>query len=90
MSEAGLIDKNPRVITTGLPMASNGNSAGTSVSQSNRYSAGTDIRLNPNALYAQAESQHSSVSLQDNRDYSRQLQVSFLFSFFLFLFFLFG
>jgi hypothetical protein len=76
MSEAGLIDKNPRIITTGLPNGSSGNSAGTSLSQSNRYSVGTDIRLNPNAIYTQAESQHSSVSLQDNRDYSRQLQVS--------------
>jgi hypothetical protein len=76
MSQAGLIDKNPRIVTTGLPAGSNGNSAGTSLSQTNRYSAGTDLRLNPNALYTQPEAQHSSVSLQDNRDYSRQLQVS--------------
>lgn len=76
MSQAGLIDKNPRIITTGLPGGSNANSAGTSLSQNNRYSAGTDIRLNPNAIYTHEESQHSNVSLQDNRDYSRQLQVS--------------
>jgi len=76
MSQAGLIDKNPRVVTAGLPVGSNANSAGTSLSQSNRYSAGTDLRLNPNAIYTHEESQHSSVSLQDNRDYSRQLQVS--------------
>ncbi|KAF7514424.1 hypothetical protein GJ744_000194 [Endocarpon pusillum] len=75
MSQAGLIDKNPRIVTTGLPIGSNSNSAGTSLSPSNRYSAGTDLRLNPNAIYTCEESQHSSVSLQDNRDYSRQLQV---------------
>lgn len=76
MSQAGLIDKNPRIITTGLPNGSNANSAGTSLSQSNRYSVGTDLRLNPNAIYTHEESAHSNVSLQDNRDYSRQLQVS--------------
>lgn len=76
MSQAGLIDKNPRIVTTGLPMGSNANSAGTSLSPSHRYSAGTDLRLNPNAIYTCEQSQHSSVSLQDNRDYSRQLQVS--------------
>jgi hypothetical protein len=76
MSQAGLIDKNPRIITTGLPAGSNANSAGTSLSQSNRFSVGTDLRLNPNAIYTNEESQHSSVSLQDNRDYSRQLQAS--------------
>lgn len=76
MSQAGLIDKNPRIITTGLPAGSGSNSAGTSLSQNNRYSAGTDIRLNPNAIYTHEESQHSNVSLQDNRDYSRQLHVS--------------
>lgn len=75
MSQAGLIDKNPRIITTGLPAGSSANSAGTTLSQSNRYSVGTDMRLNPNAIYTHEESQHSSVSLQDNRDYSRQLHV---------------
>jgi hypothetical protein len=76
MSQAGLIDKNPRVVTTGLPMGSNANSAGTAFSSNYRYSAPTDLRLNPSLLYAQVQSQHSSVSLQDNRDYSRQLHVS--------------
>ena len=76
MSQAGLIDRNPRIITTGLPGGSSNNSAGTSLSQSNRYSLPTDMRLNPNAIYTHEEAQHSSVSLQDNRDYSRQLHVS--------------
>jgi hypothetical protein len=78
MSQAGLIDKNPRVITTGLPTGSNPHSAGTGFSQNPnyRYSAPTDLRLNPSLLYAQVTAQHSSVSLQDNRDYSRQLHVS--------------
>jgi hypothetical protein len=74
MSQAGLIDKNPRVMTAGLMTGSGANSAGTS-SQNNRHSAGTDMRLNPNAIYTHDERQHSSVSLQDNRDYSRQLHV---------------
>jgi hypothetical protein len=75
MSQAGLIDKNPRIVTTGLPTGSNGNSAST-----NRYSIPTDMRLNPNAIYTHEESRQSNVSLQDNRDYSRQLQVSDIFS----------
>ena len=75
MSHSGLINKAMRINTHGLSNASTGNSAGTSSSQNHRHSAGTDMRLNPSALYARAESQHSHVSLQDNRDYSRQLQV---------------
>lgn len=76
MSQAGLINKKPRIITTSLPGGSSGNSAGTTLSQSNRYSLPTDIRLNPDAIYTHEEAQQSSVSLQDNRDYSRQLHVS--------------
>jgi hypothetical protein len=41
-----------------------------------RRSMGTDQRLNPNALYIHDEGRLSSLSLQDNHDYSRQLRVS--------------
>lgn len=76
MSQADLIDKHGGTTITGLGSASGGASAGVAGSQNNRYSAGTDLRLNPNAIYSHEKSQHSNVSLQDNRDYSRQLQVS--------------
>ena len=46
-----------------------------------RRSMGTDQRLNPYALYIHDESRLSNVSLQDNQDYSRQLRVSWFYSF---------
>ncbi|RMZ91040.1 hypothetical protein DV736_g1732, partial [Chaetothyriales sp. CBS 134916] len=78
MSTAGLLGKSPKVMTSGLNGGSSDlRSAGTASSAFDRRSLGTDQRLNPWALYGQ-EDRLSSVSLQDNQDYSRQLRVGSL------------
>lgn len=66
------------------PSTGNGNSNGTnprspdtvSSNGMDRRSLGTDQRLNPYAIYAHEEARLSSVSLQDNQDYSRQLRIA--------------
>ena len=77
MSSSTLLGKTPMLQTKGLGPSDTVRSAGTGSSGFDRRSLGTDQRLNPNALYAHEEAAISSVSLQDNHDYSRQLRVSF-------------
>jgi hypothetical protein len=83
MSSSGLLGKAPRILTAGYGPG-NGNS-NTSNPRSpdtlssngiDRRSLGTDQRLNPYAIYAHEEAHLSSVSLQDNQDYSRQLRIA--------------
>lgn len=76
MSTSGLLGKAPRLNTVGLVGGSDLRSADTTGSGFDRRSVGTDQRLNPWALYTQEDRNISSVSLQDNQDYSRQLRVS--------------
>lgn len=68
--------KIPRLNTSGLTLGPDPRSAETTSPGFDRRSLGTDQRLNPYALYIHDESRLSNVSLQDNQDYSRQLQVS--------------
>jgi cell wall integrity and stress response component len=78
MSQAGLLgSKAPRINTTGLggTYGSDARSPDGVNSAVDRRSVGTDQRLNPWAIY-KADDQASSVSLHDERDYSRQLRVS--------------
>jgi hypothetical protein len=83
MSSSGLLGKAPRIITAGYG-PSNGNPTGNNLRSPDtvssngidRRSLGTDQRLNPYAIYAHEEAQMSSVSLQDNQDYSRQLRIA--------------
>lgn len=77
MSQAGLLgSKAPRINTTGLGgLAYDNRSADPSSANADRRSVGTDQRLNPWAIY-KSDDQASSVSLHDERDYSRQLRVS--------------
>jgi hypothetical protein len=75
LSSAGLLGKAPRIQTNFYPSDGDPRSAGTTSSNNiDRRSLGTDQRLNPWAIYTQDE-RMSSVSLQDNQDYSRQLRV---------------
>ena len=77
MSQAGLLgSKAPRLQTSGMGggLGFDPRSPDAS-SNADRRSVGTDQRLNPWAIY-KAEDQASSVSLHDDRDYSRQLRVS--------------
>lgn len=77
MSQAGLLGpKAPRINTAGLAggLGYDPRSADPT-SSVDRRSLGTDQRLNPWAIY-KADDQASSVSLHDERDYSRQLRVS--------------
>lgn len=60
----------------GLGPSNTTRSVETASSTIDRRSLATDQRLNPHALYSHDEGMHSSVSLQDNHDYSRQLRVS--------------
>jgi hypothetical protein len=91
MSSSGLLGKAPRILTAGYgPANGNGNANGNSNANStnprspdtlssngiDRRSLGTDQRLNPYAIYAHEEARLSSVSLQDNQDYSRQLRIA--------------
>ena len=83
MSSSGLLGKAPRIMTAGYgPANSNGNSTNPRSSDTvssngiDRRSLGTDQRLNPYAIYAHEEARLSSVSLQDNQDYSRQLRIA--------------
>ena len=76
MSSSGLLAKNPRIFTNGTLISANLKSPESNGSGHDRRSLGTDQRLNPLALYVHDESRLSSVSLQDNQDYSRQLRVS--------------
>jgi cell wall integrity and stress response component len=81
MSQAGLLgSKAPRIQTNGLGggLGFDTRSPDTS-SNVDRRSVGTDQRLNPWAIYKQ-DDQASSVSLHDDRDYSRQLRVSLVLS----------
>lgn len=76
MSQAGLLgSKAPRIQTSGLGggLGFDPRSPDAS-SNADRRSVGTDQRLNPWAIY-KADDQMSSVSLHDDRDYSRQLRV---------------
>jgi cell wall integrity and stress response component len=76
LSSAGLLGKAPRIQTNFFPSDPDPRSATTNSSNNaDRRSVGTDQRLNPWALYSQ-DDRNSSVSLQDNQDYSRQLRVS--------------
>ena len=75
LSSAGLLGKPPRIQTDFLGGGNDPRSAGTVGSNGDRRSVATDQRLNPWALYSQ-DDRMSSVSLQDNQDYSRQLRVS--------------
>lgn len=75
LSSAGLLTKIPRINTQGLGGGLDLRSPDTVNSNTDRRSVGTDQRLNPWALYQQ-DDHNSSVSLQDNQDYSRQLRVS--------------
>lgn len=77
MSQAGLLgSKAPRIQTQGLGggLGIDSRSPDPASSSVDRRSVGTDQRLNPWAIY-KADDQMSSVSLQDDRDYSRQLRV---------------
>jgi cell wall integrity and stress response component len=77
MSQAGLLgSKAPRINTAGLAggLGYDPRSADTASSAFDRRSVGTDQRLNPWAIYKQDDAK-SSVSLHDDRDYSRQLRV---------------
>jgi len=78
ISSAGLLaGKAPRVQTSGFGASNGPRSADTTSGFSaDRRSVGTDQRLNPHALYAHDEGQASTISLQDNQDYSRQLRVA--------------
>ena len=80
MSSSGLLGKGPRIMTNGHgPSNPNNNPRSPDTVSSNgvdRRSLGTDQRLNPYAIYAHEESRMSSVSLQDNQDYSRQLRIA--------------
>jgi cell wall integrity and stress response component len=77
MSQAGLLGgKVPRLQTNGLGggLGFDTRSAEPMSANMDRRSLGTDQRLNPYAIYKQ-DDQASSVSLHDDRDYSRQLRV---------------
>lgn len=77
MSQAGLLgSKAPRINTAfgGAGSLGLGSPTDPGSSTADRRSVGTDQRLNPWAIYKQ-DDQKSSVSLQDDRDYSRQLRV---------------
>lgn len=75
LSSAALLGKAPRIQTNFYPSDNDPRSAGTTSSNNvDRRSLGTDQRLNPWAIYSQ-DDRLSSVSLQDNQDYSRQLRV---------------
>lgn len=75
LSSAELLGKAPRIQTNFFPSDNDPRSAGTTSSNNvDRRSLTTDQRLNPWALYSQ-DDRMSSVSLQDNQDYSRQLRV---------------
>lgn len=80
LSSSGLLGKGPRILTNGYSLSNDFNnprSPNTMPSNGvDRRSMGTDQRLNPYALYAHEEAHLSSVSLQDNQDYSRQLRVA--------------
>ncbi|KIX10216.1 uncharacterized protein Z518_01297 [Rhinocladiella mackenziei CBS 650.93] len=77
LSSSGLLgSKIPRINTSGISLGNDPRSADNNSSGFDRRSLGTDQRLNPYALYIHDESRLSSVSLQDNQDYSRQLRVS--------------
>lgn len=82
MSSSGLLGKAPRILTAGYGPANNCNSTNprspdtVSSNGIDRRSLGTDQRLNPYAIYAHEEARLSSVSLQDNQDYSRQLRIA--------------
>lgn len=81
MSSSGLLGKGPRIVTAGYGPsninATNPRSPDTTSSNGiDRRSLGTDQRLNPYALFAHEEARLSSVSLQDNQDYSRQLRIA--------------
>jgi hypothetical protein len=76
LSSSGLLgSKTPRINTSGISAGNDPRSADTSSSGFDRRSLATDQRLNPYALYIHDERNLSSVSLQDNQDYSRQLRV---------------
>lgn len=76
LSSAGLLGKAPKIQTNFYPSDPDPRSATTNSSNNvDRRSVATDQRLNPWALYSQ-DDRNSSVSLQDNQDYSRQLRVS--------------
>lgn len=78
MSQAGLLgSKAPRIQTTGLGggLGFDPRSPDPASSAVDRRSVGTDQRLNPWAIYS-PDDHADSVSLQDDRDYSRQLRVS--------------
>lgn len=81
ISSSGLLGRGPRIVTAGY-RPSNSNSTDPrspdtlSSNGIDRRSLGTDQRLNPYALYAHEEARMSSVSLQDNQDYSRQLRIA--------------
>lgn len=79
LSSAGLLGKNPRILTTNLPSGNDLRSADTMSSAYDRRSMGTDQRLNPHAIWLNDDGRASNVSLQDNHDYSRQLRVSSIF-----------
>jgi hypothetical protein len=80
LSSAGLLGRPPRIETNFYPSSNDPRSPGTTNSSNvDRRSLGTDQRLNPWALYTQ-DDRNSSVSLQDNQDYSRQLRVWSTFS----------
>lgn len=80
MSSSGLLGKGPRILTNGYgPSNGTNNPRSPDTVSSNgvdRRSMGTDQRLNPYAIYAHEEARVSSVSLQDNQDYSRQLRIA--------------
>ena len=80
MSSSGLLGKAPRILTAGYgPSSSSNNPRSPDTVSSNgidRRSLGTDQRLNPYAIYTHEEARLSSVSLQDNQDYSRQLRIA--------------
>jgi cell wall integrity and stress response component len=80
MSSSDLLGKGPRILTNGYALSNGFNNPRSPDTVSSngidRRSMGTDQRLNPYALYAHEEAHLSSVSLQDNQDYSRQLRVA--------------
>ncbi|ETN40532.1 uncharacterized protein HMPREF1541_04809 [Cyphellophora europaea CBS 101466] len=77
MSQAGLLGaKAPRIQTSGFGggFGYDPRSPDPASSTVDRRSLGTDQRLNPSALY-HPDDELDSVSLHDNRDYSRTLRV---------------
>jgi len=78
MSQAGLLGaKAPRIQTSGFGggFGYDPRSPDPASSTVDRRSLGTDQRLNPSALY-HPDDELDSVSLHDNRDYSRTLRIA--------------